>query len=398
VDNLNLDFRLCGDLRRDNAIRPLVKQAIEFVLNKIGASNLEAVVLTGSLARGEGSVLLRKHHARLLGDIEFLVIVRGAFDWRWARNEFAQLSRRATEGIGQNGYLAKIEFQPAGLIYLRKNIRPSIFAYELFRYGRVVSGRSDILEEIRPFGTENIPKEDALNLLMNRFVELMLLVEHNRNNSGHPEAVNYQVIKTILDLAGSALAFTGQHVPLYAKRKDAFRGLLASDTELQGTTPALETIEEQLDMATRCKLAPTVEAVGQTDGLNQRVETTLECARALWLWEMRRLLGRPKAQFKELVDGYLRQERLQQRLKGWAKFYLHPLRPVRTFFPARASRLLFQGSPQRLTYAVALMAHGEMGQVERNNTASFLPVPVQSTNGTMLRQVGDTWRWLIRNN
>jgi len=401
VDNLNLDFPFCGDLRRDNAIRPLVKQAVKFVVDRIGAPNLEAVILTGSLARGEGSVLLTDGPARLLGDMEFLVILRAPFDWPETRRKCVQLSREGTEGIGRNGSLAKIEYQPAGVVYLQRNIRPSIFAYDLFRYGNVIGGRRDILKEIRTFDTEKIPKEDALNLLMNRFVELMLLADHNQSNCGDPEALQYQLIKTILDIAGSALAFTGRHVPLYAKRKEAFRRLLASDAELQGTIPALETFEEQLEMATHCKLAPTVELLNTTDGWKQRVIPTMEWARALWLWEMRRFLRRPGAEFSELLEGYLCKESFQQRLKGWMKFYLHPLRPPGVLVPARLLRQLLHASPHALTYAAALIA--AEGILERENgwerqTVALLPVRVRQGDGTVLRQINDTWSWLTRNN
>lgn len=393
-----MEFPLCGDSERDRAIRPLVSQAVEFVVGRIGASNLDAVILTGSLARGEGSVVLSENRVRLMGDIEFIVILRGPFDWGPSRRKFDLLSRMATEEIGKSGSLAKIEYQPAGVNYLRRNIQPSIFANELSRYGKVVFGRTDILTEIRPFCTEKIPKEDALNLLMNRFIELKLLGEVQRITDGDAETHNYQFVKTILDMAGSALAFSAQHVPLYAERKEAFQRLLLSHPELRVTIPSLETFQKEVERATHCKLAPTAELLNQRDGLKRRVLTTLEWAKAFWLWEMRQLVDCPTAQFQELLEKYLRQEPFQQRLKGWVKFYIHPLRPVRTFSPARASRLLFLGSPQRLTYAAALMTHGDVGQFERNNAASLLPIPVQLANGTMLHQVGDIWRWLIRNN
>ncbi len=56
---VTLDFPLCAEPRRNEAIRPVFERAVNFLLERIGEERLEAVILAGSLARGEGSVLLK---------------------------------------------------------------------------------------------------------------------------------------------------------------------------------------------------------------------------------------------------------------------------------------------------------------------------------------------------
>lgn len=390
----------CADPARDAAIRPVVERALDFLLERVGSGLLEAVILTGSLARGEGSVLLRPDGFRLLGDAEFLVIVRPAFDWTEARRRMVELSREATRRIGDDGRVASIEYAPAGLSYLRHAMRPCIFAHDLSRHGKVLWGRADILREVRPFGTDAIPPGDAVELIMNRIVELLMFDLAPRESAPDTLARAYHIVKTTLDLAGSALAFAGRFVSSYARRPAAFAELLAASPDLRSALPDPDVFREELQLASRCKLAPTIELLTPA-AAGERVATVLAWAKGLWLWEMRRLLRRPDGSFPELLAGYVGHEPLGQRLRGWVKLCTHPLRPQRALAPLRAGRLLSRGSPRTLVYAAALVA--QAGLTEgfadwESEATSLLPVPVRSGNGTVLQQVVDVWRWLIRNN
>ncbi len=396
-ESVAVQFPFCPDPLRDQAIRPVVQRALAFLLERVGATHLEAIILTGSLARGEGSVLLRPNSFRLLGDVELLVILQPPFNWPETRRRMVELSRQATREIGKEGRLASIEYGPAGISYLQRTIRPCIFAYDLFHHGKVVWGRTDILGEIKPFGAEAIPREDAVKLIMNRMVELLIEVTP-RGNGPDSEAHAYRLVKTTLDLAGSALAFAGEYVSPYGERQKPFDALFAISPELKATIHAPKQFQEELEIATHCKLAPTVELLFR-DGLSQRVTNVLAWTKGFWLWEMRRLLGHPSGRFPELLEGYLRREPLRQHLKGWIKYLIHPLRPRGGLALFRVGRLLPRASPQTLIYAAALLACD--GMVEGREdwehcAASLLPVPPQ--NGDLRYQVGELWRWLVRNN
>ncbi|MBI4241959.1 MAG: hypothetical protein HY613_09595 [Candidatus Rokubacteria bacterium] len=389
---------LSADPVRDALIRPIVEGAVAFVLEGYGAERLEAVILTGSLARGEGSVLLGRDRPRLLGDVEFLLILRPPYDWAAARRQTVELSGRATREIGEGGRVASIEFTPAGLSYLRHSVRPCIFAYDLRAHGRVVHGRPNILAEIRPFGVQAIPGQDALELVMNRIVELLMLEAGVGGNGVDGDARAYHLVKTVLDLAGSALAFAGRYVSRYAERQPAFDALLASSPDLRAAIQDCAAFEKALDAATRCKLGPTPELLSGA-AAPRRAAAVLAWAKGLWLWEARRLLARPAGGFEDLLRGYLRLEPPLRRLRGWAKFCAHPLRPRGALVPLRATRLLFRSSPRALVYASALLAHeglaeGRPGWEER--AASLLPVSPR-TGSEALGEIGAVWRWLIRN-
>ena len=397
-----MDFPLCADPRRDQAIRPVVERAVTFLLDRVGADRIEAVILTGSLSRGEGSVVLGDDGARLLGDAEFLVVWKAPFNWPDVRRRTAELGRQATRELGCDGRVASIEYGPSDLLYLQRNIRPCIFAYDLLHHGKVVWGRADILTEVRPFGVVEIPPEDAVELIMNRMVELLMLEETHRANDPGREARAYHVVKITLDLAGSALAFAGQYVSSYAARAGRFASLLDSIPDLRAALPNSNGLLEDLDWATRCKLAPTEDLLFRRD-LQGLVAAISTWAKDLWLWETRQWFGRPAGRFMDLVDEYVGREPRWRRVRGWAKFCLHPLRPPGALSPLKLARFLLRASPQTLTYAAALLIFwstmGERRPGYGDRAAALLPVRrAVNRNGVTAGEVGDLWHWLVRNN
>lgn len=396
-----VDFPLCADPRRDKTARPLVERAATFLLEQAGSASIEAIILTGSLARGEGSVLPGSDGFRLLGDVELLVILRSPVRWAEARRRMAELSRQATCQVGETGHRASIEYAPAGISYLRRSIRPSIFAYDLLHHGRVLWGRAGILGEIRPFGADAIPREDALELTMNRMVELLILRD-SRPEEAAPWSCAYQVAKTLLDLAGSALAFAGRYVSSYERRIGEFRKLEAEEDALRRSLVNADDFLAELEWATECKLAPTEKMLAR-GALTERLAAAATWAGGFWLWEMREWLGRHSEGFPTLLEGYMAREPLWRKFRGWVKFYTHPLRPrgATQFF--RSVPLWLKASPRTLTYAAALLAfwakNGEATADWAGRAASLLPVRTRSSGReAIIGEVGELWRWLTRNN
>jgi hypothetical protein len=383
----------------DQILRGIMSDSVALLLDSVGPDTVESVILTGSVARGEASLLPTPDGFRLLGDVEFMVIYRPTDDWSAVRRRAEELGRRATEEIGEGGRRAVIEFGAGSLEYLRRNIRPAIFSYDLVRHGKVVWGRPDILAEVAPFDTADIPPEDAVALVMNRIVELMAVRDAMRR-PGNTVDTGYHVVKVILDLAGAALAFTGRYVSSYGARRAAFESLLHAMADLRSTLPEPMRFVHDLSRAIDAKREPTPERLaGLADAAT--VARVTAWSKALWLWQMRRLLRRPSGRFPELLDGYLARERFATRIRQWAKFALHPFRPQGAFAPARAARLLFQGSPHALTYASAMLVYwsrtGDGGAPYLWRAGDLLPVRRRRGPATA-HEVANVWRWLIRNN
>ncbi len=392
----------CPAPEHDAWVRQKVEHSVEFLRHAVDRDALEAVILTGSTARGEASVLPTPNGLRLLSDLEFLVIVRSPFDWARLRRQMTVLSHRATRDIGASGREAVIEYGPAGRIYLQRNIRPCIFAYDLRTHGQVVWGRSDILSDIAPFEVGDIPPENALNLLMNRLIER--LVSH-RATSAVPSTASldhaYGAVKFILEAAGSALACTGGHVSCYRERGLYFDALLQAEPTLATALSNRDAFKCWLQTAIACKLEPSQQRLADL----QRALSLSQCAhwgRDLWLWQVRRLLG-GAPDFHEALQQYVKREPFALRLKGWVKLLRHPLRPPGALFWSRMARLWPQSSPQTLTYAAALLLLASLTDVHTadwpQRVRALMPVRGNATTPeSLVDAVGGLWTWLIRNN
>ncbi len=393
---------LCAAPECDAWLRQKVERSVDFLLNAVDRDTLEAVILTGSTARGEASVLPVSSGFRLLGDLEFLVIAHTPFDWPRLRRQMAVLSDRATQDIGAAGREAIIEYGPAGRVYLRHNIRPCIFAYDLRTHGQVVWGQPDVLSDIAPFEVDEIPPEDALNLLMNRLIE-RLLGSRAAPDADADQQVDhaYGAVKFILEAAGSALACASGHVACYRERGLSFDDLLQAEPTLASALSDLDDFRHWLEAAIACKLEPSSPQLADL----QQALPLAKCAnwgRELWLWQGRRLFG-GSLDFHEALDTYVRRESLVLRLKGWTKFFRHPLRPPGTLSWPHLVRLLPQSSPQTLTYAAALWLLAGLTHASRpdwhQQVRALLPVSCAALkNEQLVDAVDGLWTWLIRNN
>ncbi|MHB8384575.1 MAG: hypothetical protein ACYDC3_19825, partial [Candidatus Binataceae bacterium] len=116
---------------------------------------LRAVVLTGSLARGEGTWLRQEGRVRLAGDADVFAI----FDDRAplpSSERVSQLQHTIEDHLSADGVEAHIGLSPVRCDYLRR-LRPNIFSHELTTHGKVLWGDTDILRIAPVFTVEDIP-------------------------------------------------------------------------------------------------------------------------------------------------------------------------------------------------------------------------------------------------
>lgn len=152
-----------GDERIIAAVREIVADSFQ--------PGLRSLVLTGSLARDEGTWLHEKDRMRLAGDAEFLAVF--AEHARLPSADVVAAVERAVEKrLHESGLEVHIGLSPVGPRYLR-SLRPHIFAYELLEHGRVTWGDENILSLAPRFSRADIPLEDGFRLLLNRIIELL---------------------------------------------------------------------------------------------------------------------------------------------------------------------------------------------------------------------------------
>lgn len=406
---MNVDFPLCRDSRHEAAVRGVIEGSVRFLTERLDR-RLIAIVLTGSFSRGEGSVLEIGGELRVLGDIEFLVVLPNESDYRMLRRTMAGWSKEASDAMAGDGLRVELEFGPTEVDYLRKRALPSIFVYDLATHGKVVWGPHDLLKEIPAFGPERIPREDALHLLFNRTVEQ--LEAYDRIPALDRDAVldvAYHRLKLVLDLAGSALAFQGQHETSYEARPGSFARLTAETPALASLLP--QGFQAELVRAAGVKLAPSVETFfpfldapveAQREELRRRVVAAIPALAALVRWELAGIVE-SQGPLTGLLGDYLRRQGFGRRLWDWTKLALHPMPAPLPVSYLRAARLFWRSTPRALFYTAAVLAYLNLvadGHAPRA-ISDLLPLRRSAVPRTAAEQraaVTALWRWCVRNN
>jgi hypothetical protein len=311
--------------------------------------DLRAIILTGSVARNEGTFVREGESWRALGDAECILILHKHA--RFPDTPLAALLLREIEdALASRGILCHVDFSMVRSDFLRR-LRPHIFAYELRACGQVVWGDPRILALIPPFDASQIPLEDAWRLLQNRIVETLGIPHSLPSESGQiPEGLYYRTVKLYLDMATSLLVFRGAYAPTYGEREQRLRTLKPSAGA--GDPPfEMGGFIEQVAACTEWKLHPVTPT---PSGGPEFWRTALRYAHQLWRWELAQLAGLDhRASDHDLFCRWMRLQPYPQRLRGWAHALRHQgwLRSWREW--GRWSRLALTASPRYWTYAAA---------------------------------------------
>jgi hypothetical protein len=295
--------------------------------------------------------------------------------------------------------------------------RPSIFVYDLRHHGKVLWGPPDLLERMPPITTDAIPREDALRLLLNRTIEQLDAYDRIATLAADGVLdVAYQRLKIMLDLAGSALAFSGVHCASYAARPASLARLLRETPSLARRLPAH--FERDLAQATRVKLAPDdhdfVRAGGESaderrPALRAQITAAVPTMMGLLTWELEQFLG-TTGELDELLARYLAAQSLARRAWDWGKLLVNPLPAPRPLSVPAALRLFWTSTPQALIYTAGVLAYRDLVASPRSDLVAppaeaqgnerLLPLRRAAwprDRHTRRRAIVDLWRWCVRN-
>jgi hypothetical protein len=338
--------RVAGPADARGAVKAAVCATARAVVTERFAGVLRALVLTGSVARDEGTVMADGAAVRLLGDAEFLVVLNAGR--RLSAVAVEKAARAIERRLQDAGIAAHVSLAAVPPAFLR-GLRPAIFAYELRACGEVVHGDRAVLRLVPPFAAAAIPREDAWRLLCNRLIED--LDPPPSRGGAMPADAYYRTVKLYLDLATSLLVFAGAYAPSYAARAERLRALAGEPAARSRVPFSLGELSARVDACTAFKLAggpPPATASWEFR------EEAIAWAERLWRWEMSELTGLPAgAPVPDLIAGAMARQPLRQRLRGWlqvarAQGWLAGWRDR-----ARWPRLLWRGSPRYWVYAAA---------------------------------------------
>lgn len=154
--------------------------AVAAEIDSLQLPKLHAVVLGGGYGRGEGGVRHTPDGGRLYNDLDFFVFSNGAapHETRLIDRELKKLSARWEKQLE-----IAVDFGPAKNIAALKSVSHTLMFQELLRGWLPVWGQADLDRWIEPLDPGEIPYSEAVRLLLNRGMGLVLagnLLKENR--------------------------------------------------------------------------------------------------------------------------------------------------------------------------------------------------------------------------
>lgn len=283
---------------------------------------LRGVILIGSMGRGEATVVSENGSPKVLGDAEFLLV----FNEESTLPHQAAIERAsqvAEERITKQGVTVKLDLAAVHARHLRQ-MPPSIYTYEVKVQGKVVWGDPAILSLIPDFHASDIPYEDAWRLLCNRMIEVLEAAgETTVTADGLPPVLHYRTVKLYQDMATSFLVFSGCYEPAYRSRAERL-SRMAADPKPPADLPfRFADFSARVSACTRFKLSGLLGGDSIEAGCPASAEflrTAIKDARALWRWELERLIGdhrlRPDT---DLMSRWMRTVSFRARIRGWVR-------------------------------------------------------------------------------
>ena len=277
--------------------------------------DLKAIVLTGSMSRGEASIVREADYWTVLGDAEFMVVFNDGLTLPSA-GTLQRTQQRIEADLLTSGIKCSIDLTSVHSRYFRK-LPPHIFSYELKHCGRVIWGEDDILQIIPSFSANQIALEDAWRLLTNRLLEMLECTAELSDELKEPsESLQYKIIKLYLDMNTSFLVFARAYAPSYRERRDCLRAL-ASRERAGGEYPFR--LGKFADLVAYCTDLKCTKKRDAQAVVLPSWNTAVKVANSLWRWELTQLTGVDyQLTDRDLLEKWIRMQPFSQRVRGWA--------------------------------------------------------------------------------
>ena len=384
-------------------MRELLRWAIQNCARRVSEAHglrAEALVLAGSMARGEASVLQSGDGLVCLSDMEFLLAVRNHRKAKQRMKAVRELTEQVTEEAASRGLECCFEFTPTLLSYFR-TARPCIFASEVYRHGRVVWGDSALPRTMPDAG---IPKIDALFLVCNRMIEQLAWRARICDDDSHEadRLFAYSLVKTYVDLGTSLLIFADSYESTYARRAERLASL--SDSVI-GEIAESDLLLDKIAANSSLKLRPTKELLDpmpKGEALGRWAELARVVLR-VWQWEVGQLAKGTSGDEMAQVVHFARNCSPWERFRDWAKLARTAAVHGHASDLRRATYL--RGAPKNRLYVEAALRYAELAGLEsefafaQSNTKSFLPIrshaelPLEESVAEIIR----IWKVYFRN-
>lgn len=320
----------------------IVTESSRLIAAEVG-NTARAIILTGSMSRGETTLQFEGSIWRVLGDATFLVLFDGPTEFKAANFEQAIHDELLIQGVK-----CKVVVVRSTTDNLRA-MKPHIYAYELKERGVVVWGDEKALSLIPAFGAADIPKEDGWWLLCNRMIEQIETAASSSTFSDDSTAVRYRIAKLYLAMSACYLLVTGNYEPSYQSRAARLKEIAETDPFAAAPIP-LTRFSKVVSRCTDMKLRGEEGASLQDF---PRWRDAVADAERIWRWALAEITGLDQNVGREQLLGALAsQQPMRARAKGWLRAVVsHRSGMVQELH--RWTRFALSSSPRYLVYGAA---------------------------------------------
>jgi hypothetical protein len=209
ADKSSFDFPMATDPYNDLTLRTIAKEAVGFLFKYVGSKKIIRIILTGSVANGEGTVI--RHGSQLIvSDFDFVIWLSFPNFVR-SKAYLPGLALLISKKLEERGINTHVTFTPVTYIFGTSfcNAWPRIYEYEFTLASKCITGKTPSFDKkARP------SEKDALELVFSVIGDLMFL--KLRKVSKVEESYIYG--KRALTLLNSMLIIHGFFGETYQKR------------------------------------------------------------------------------------------------------------------------------------------------------------------------------------
>ncbi|MFH1680890.1 MAG: hypothetical protein ABIH26_09640 [Candidatus Eisenbacteria bacterium] len=358
-------FTTSPDRETDLFYRRLLRRVAEEVRRETEGGGLLSLILSGSLAMGEGCAYpLEKGGLQPGSDIDlYLVTAEKNVGELGAR--MIGFRERLLSALGASGLVVDLGVTSPDRL---ARLQPSVANCLLVRFGRTLAGDPETLRLARRPRFEEIPPRDGFLLLLNRTVEELAEFRTRAPRGAAERDFWYRFGKTVRDIGTSVLVAAGSFRPTLRERRDALPDRLIHEG-IEERAPGLALDHTFWSLQ---KERPDIEEARRRyggEGAFREVQARKRrYVGAVWEWERARVFGaRPGAERGEATRAA---ESVRRRIGAWARFLgREGPRGLGPF--ARALARSLPATPLGANYEAAVLLLGASGPlVGEEETAS----------------------------
>ena len=333
---------------------PFTQSVTDLIKKEIGKENIDGILLCGSFATGEGSVVLSSKGTLFLSDVDIVVAVNSLSIHQHILPGKRKLGDECEKLWRDAKFRGRVNI---GIYHLAElsSLTPSPGVYDMKRKGLVLFGRKEFTALFPSYKSNDITSEEVVRLMENRIVAHLGAhrLIHTADLEDRLELI-YEVSRVYTDMLVGAMIVAGKYRSGYYNRLTFLKKNRDNQTLLKLIPPDML---KKMEKWTRLKLDPSSCSEVEINSKRMWEESATDLLRYWKLFQS----AKPQVENKKAVEDFLESRKskytLLVRLKLWRNYLKRFSMPLRIVRIINLGKNLYKSSPEELLmeYGVRLL-------------------------------------------